>query len=101
MIKVIIERHIKEGQDVSPLLREIRAAAMMHYPGFVSGKTLVNMEDSSIILVICNWEKVEDWERWAMSDTRAKLYQKIKPYLVEKPKVRKFKIMATEHEAAT
>ena len=51
MFKVIIERQVREGEDISPLLRELRAAAM-HYPGYVSGETLVSTQDSSIIITI-------------------------------------------------
>ena len=95
MIKVIIERHVRGGEDLSPRLRELRAAAM-HYPGYVSGETLVSTEDSSIIITISTWQSPEDWKRWEASDTRVKLYQQIQSILVEKPKVRTYRIMATE-----
>ncbi len=44
MIKVIIERQVKKGEDISLLLLELRAAAMCH-PGYVSGETLLSTED--------------------------------------------------------
>ena len=48
MIKVIIERQEKKEKNdaLSPLLLELRAAAV-HSPGYVSGETLINTEDSS------------------------------------------------------
>lgn len=97
MIRVMIERHAKSGDDLSALLVELRVAAIKHYPGYVGGETLVNTEDSSNIIVISTWRSIEDWERWATSETRARLYQQIERLLQEKPKVRTFRIMATEH----
>lgn len=96
MIRVMIERHAKAGEDLSTLLVELRVAAITHYPGYVGGETLVNTEDSSNIIVISTWRSIEDWKRWATSETRAKLYQQIEPLLQEKPNVRTFRIMATE-----
>lgn len=96
MIRVMIERHAKTGEDLSAPLVELRVAAIVHYPGYFGGETLVNTGDSSDIVVISTWRSIEDWERWAASDTRAKLYQRIEPLLQEKPKVRVFQIMATE-----
>ena len=95
MIRVIIERHVKEGESLSPRLRELRAAAM-HQPGYVTGETLVSTEDKSIVTVISTWHSLEDWKAWEISETRARLYQQIEPLLVEKPKVRTYQIMATE-----
>jgi len=38
MVRIVIERHLKEGKkgDLMSLLRELRAAAM-HQPGYVTG----------------------------------------------------------------
>ncbi len=94
MIKVIIERHLKKGEDISPLLHELRAAAMRH-PGYVTGESLVNTEDSSIITVISTWRSLEDWKGWQTSQTRARLYQQLEPLVVEKPEIRTYRIMAT------
>ena len=97
MIKVIVERHTKEGDNLSSLLRELRAAAM-HQPGYVTGETLVSTEDKSIVAVISTWRSLEDWKAWETSETRARLYQQIEPLLAEKPKVRTYQIMATEEK---
>ena len=99
MIKAIIERHIKDEMSFSPLIRELRAAAI-HQPGYVTGETLVSTEDKSIIVVISTWRSLEDWEAWETSETRAKLYQKIEPLLLQKPQVRTYQILATEEKTA-
>jgi len=95
VIRVIIERHAKEREKLTHLLRQLRAAAMYH-PGYVSGQTLVSTEDSSIIVVISSWRSLEDWKAWETSETRARLYQQIEPFLIEKPKVRTYEVLATE-----
>ena len=97
MIKVIIERHAKAGQDLSPILKELKVAAIMHYRGYVTSETLVSTQDSSIVITVSVWQNLEDWERWATSETRAKLYQQIEPLLLEKPKVRTFRVLATDY----
>ena len=86
MIKVIIERHAKNGERPLPLLRELRAAAM-HQPGYISGETLVNTEDSSNIVVISTWQNLKDWKAWEASEARAKIDRQMESLLVEKPKV--------------
>ncbi len=95
MIRVIIERHAREAENVPPLLRELRTAAVNH-PGYVSGETLVSTEDSSVIVVIGTWQNLEDWQAWEKSPTRARLYQQIEPLLREKPKISTYRIAATE-----
>ena len=95
MIRAIIERHLKDEESLTPLLWELRAAAM-HWPGYVSGETLVSTEDKSIIIVISAWRSLEDWKVWEISEMRARLYQQIEPLLVEKPKVSTYEILAAE-----
>ena len=98
MIKVIIERQVKKGEDIALLLLEFRAAAM-RYPGYVTGETLLSTEDSFNLVTISTWETLEDWKAWETSETRAKLYQQAEPILVGKPKVKTYGIMSTEKRA--
>ena len=96
MIRIMIDRKARVGEDLSVLLVELRVAAITHFPGYVGGETLVNTEDRSNIVVLSTWRSTDDWERWANSETRTKLYERIEPLLQEKPTVRIFEIMATE-----
>lgn len=97
MIRVMIERKVKEEEDLSALLVEIRVAAITHFQGYIGGETLVNLEDRSNIVVLSTWRGIDDWEQWANSKTRASLYEQIEPRLKEKPEVRIFEVMGTEH----
>ena len=99
MVRIVIERHLKEGRrgDLMPLLREIRTVAM-HQPGYVTGETLASTQDPSIISVLSTWRSLEDWKAWEKSEPRIKLYKRIEPLLVEKPKVSIYQVMAAEEK---
>lgn len=97
MIRVMIERKAKADEALSSLLVELRVAAITHFPGYIGGETLVNTKDRADIVVLSTWQNIKDWERWASSETRVKLYERIEPLLKEKPGVRVFEVMATEH----
>jgi len=99
MVRIVIERHLKEGKkgDLLPLLRELRAVAM-HQSGYVTGETLSSAGDPSIISVLSTWRSLEDWKAWEKSEPRIKLYKKIESLLVEKPKVTIYQVMATEEK---
>ena len=99
MVRIVVERHLKEGKkgDLMPLLRELRAAAL-HHPGYVTGETLASTEDPSIILVLSTWRSPEDWKAWEKSESRIKIYEKIEPLLVEKPRVSIYQVAATEEK---
>lgn len=97
MIRVIIERHLKEGKkgELIHLLRELRTSAI-HQPGYISGETLASIEDASIVSVLSTWQSLSDWKNWQESETRAKLEKQIEPLLTERPKVSVYQVMATE-----
>jgi heme-degrading monooxygenase HmoA len=99
MVRVIIQRHLKEGKkgDLLPLLRALRTAAMNH-AGYIHGESLVSTEDPSIISVLSTWRSLEDWQVWEKSEQRVKLYREIEPLLVEKPRVSVYRVMATEEK---
>ncbi len=99
MIKVIIERKVKKGEDISRLLRELRATAI-HEPGYVTGETLVAANNKSDIVVVSTWQSFDHWKSWESSEARAKLYRRIEPLLAEKPKVRVYEVLATESKTA-
>ena len=97
MIRVIIERRLKEGkrEDLIPLLMKLRTEAI-HHPGYITGETLVSTEDPSVITVLSTWRSLDDWKAWEKSEVRVKLYWQIEPLLQEKAKISIYQIMATE-----
>ena len=97
MIRVIIERHPKEGKtgELMLRLRELRSAAI-HQPGYITGETMANTEDASDITVLSTWRSLEEWKAWEKSKQRISICQAVTPLLTEKSKVNTYLIMAPE-----
>jgi len=78
-ISVVIHRKVKQGwqaKELIPILLQMRALAM-YQPGYISGETLCDIDRPGECFVISRWESVEDWNRWAQSQQRAKIEGKI------------------------
>ncbi len=88
MIRVVVERKIKEGKkaEVLDLIRQIRGSALGQ-PGYISGETLVGYEDPSLCMVISNWEEPEHWGAWKNSAQRKAIDSKVEPMPVDEPRI--------------
>ena len=78
-IEVFIKRRVKQGehaQKLVPLILQMRTLAL-HQPGYISGKTLCDLEHPGDCLVISRWETVDDWNRWKQSKERTDIEIKI------------------------
>lgn len=82
MVRVILEHKAKDTEKLVDVIREVRNEAMKQR-GYITGETLVNIEDPSTVLVISTWEKLEDWNAWDTSETRVKMKKRINELLVE------------------
>ena len=71
LVKVLIRRKFKKGREkeVNALLNEFRAGAM-NRTGYVSGHTLVSVDDPQTLLVISTWQSLEEWQEWKDSSAR-------------------------------
>ena len=77
-VKVILHRRVpfeKESQ-VRPLLLELRTLAMAQ-PGYVSGETLMNVDDPEEVLVISTWTSIEKWNAWLNNPRRAAVQDRV------------------------
>jgi len=95
MIKVVIERRLKEGARIFNLLREGRAAAMKH-PGYITGETLLDTEDTSHILVISSWQSLRDWDDFRKSDVRVNIDKRLEPFLAGPPQFHTYRYLSYE-----
>ena len=77
-VKVIILRTVPEGAEehLKPLLQELRSRAMRQ-PGYISGETLVNIDNPREYLVLSSWQSVEDWNRWIADAQRAAVQKQV------------------------
>jgi len=69
--KILIRRRFKKGKtrEIFTLLKDFRAAAL-NQPGYISGETLIEHNDSQHMLVIGSWENLESWHSWKKSKKR-------------------------------
>jgi len=69
--KILIKRRFKEGtlKQVSALLNEFRSGAL-NQPGYISGETLVKVDDQHELLVIGTWRKMQNWKNWKNNPKR-------------------------------
>jgi heme-degrading monooxygenase HmoA len=62
---------------------EIRALATVQ-PGYISGTTMVNLENSVEMLIVSTWEDKDSWGVWYTSDIRKNYYKKLRMVLESK-----------------
>ncbi len=88
-IKILIERQFKEAPRASDvrILNDFRIRAMGQV-GYISGETLVDLEDEKKILVLSVWSRLEDWETWQKSKERKGLEEKLSQGLEKKPNIK-------------
>jgi heme-degrading monooxygenase HmoA len=70
-VKVIIKRRFREGKvkEVFALLRKFRSEAM-DQEGYITGETLIGLDDPQKVLVISTWQSIESWIKWKEDSVR-------------------------------
>ncbi len=99
-VKVIIERRFLPGQERRALeiLRSMRARCLEE-PGYISGETLRDSEDSQSVVVISAWFGLMDWKRWQASEERRAFETKMRPLLASPERVRVLLEGLSEHHS--
>lgn len=77
-VKVIIVRRVPPEKilQLKPLVVELRSRAMAQ-PGYISGETLLSVDDASECLVISTWSSLESWNTWLADERRRAVQQKV------------------------
>jgi len=78
-IEVMIKRKVKQGpqaRKLVPLILQLRVLAT-YQPGYVSGRTLYNLENPENCLVVSEWQSLDQWYSWMKSEKRAEIQNKI------------------------
>lgn len=90
-IKVVHQRKIRaeNKEELGTLLAKLRTAAVSQ-TGYLSGETLVALDDQDSHLVISNWQTLQDWRAWENNPERRVLIAQIDMLLVEPATVRVF-----------
>ena len=74
-IEVLIRRVAKPGINAKALLPhiiELRSHAVKQ-PGYISGETLFNLEQTGECLVVSRWTTLEHWQAWNRTSRRMEL----------------------------
>ena len=74
-IEVLIRRVTKLGVNAKALLPhivELRSHAVRQ-PGYISGETLFNLEQTDECLVISRWTTLEQWQAWNRTSRRIEI----------------------------
>ena len=84
MVRVIIERRIREGHDLEfwEKAAQLRAAALPR-PGYVSGETWVDEADPLRCFVIGTWLSMDAWDGWREDPQRKAIVREMEALLAE------------------
>jgi heme oxygenase (mycobilin-producing) len=82
MVRVMIKRRVKAGEvpKVEEALKDLRAAAL-YQRGYITGETLVRVDDPSTMLVISTWDSLENWNAWHENERRVQLADLLRAHL--------------------
>ncbi len=88
MIRVIIERVIAETLEANyeEMAMEILQQSV-RAPGFISGESLKDIQNSRHRMVLCKWRSLVDWQQWQDSQARKNLMDKMNLILEKEEKV--------------
>jgi heme-degrading monooxygenase HmoA len=88
MIRVIIERYIKDGSfhDYLDLIRRARKQASSN-EGFIAGELLQEKSNPNHAVIISSWEDFKSWDEWQASSNRQSVLQQMRPLLERDEKV--------------
>jgi len=95
MIKVIVERQLKNGEDIGRLLTELDMIAVLQ-KGHIAGETLINVFNDREITIVSIWERLEDWKIWEISEERERIIRKIDPLLARKAQIKIYEVMSPD-----
>lgn len=87
-VTVLIDRTFKpQGiQKAYEVIVKLRSLATLE-PGYISGQTLVAVDDPNRLVVMGTWATVQQWEEWRDSELRSDQSAKLKSLSTSSEKV--------------
>jgi len=88
MIRIIIERFIADSleNNYEAAAKETLQKAVCT-PGFISGESLKDTQNSLHRYIVCSWRSVQDWQQWQLSDERKEMMGKLNLMLEKEEKI--------------
>jgi antibiotic biosynthesis monooxygenase (ABM) superfamily enzyme len=94
MVKVIIGYRVQKDADVQSVFQKLRSHAMT-YPGYIGSENLRSEQDRSVVAMVQNWDRMEDWKSWETSLIRGSILKDAARVLMEEPRVTVYRIVPT------
>jgi heme-degrading monooxygenase HmoA len=100
MIKVIEGYELKKDGDIQPVFLKLRSCALT-FPGYISAENIRsadntrNVQDTSIVALLYNWDRLGDWEAWKGSKLRQRILKEIEPLLASEPRITIYEVVPT------
>ncbi len=82
VVKIITQRTVvpdRQG-ELQLLLRQLRVKAM-NQPGYLTGETLISVDNPYTYIVISAWQSLEHWKAWESHPERREIQSKIESML--------------------
>ena len=92
MIKVMIGFNKRPNVDIQSTLQKLKSYAMT-FRGFSGIESLESEEGGSIVVLVFNWERLDDWNTWKASHARKQLLDETQALLFYEPKVTAYKVV--------
>lgn len=81
-VKIITQRTVSPDRqgDLQLVLRQLRMQAI-NQPGYITGETLISVDNPNTYVVISTWDSLEDWKAWESNPQRREIQSKIEALL--------------------
>ena len=88
MVKVVIERRCKQGEEIrlEGLLKDLRTSCMRNRC-YISGETLVRVDDPLTYITIGTWTRFEGWKTWQNCQERQEILQMVSVCIDDEPSI--------------
>ncbi|MFH0824199.1 MAG: antibiotic biosynthesis monooxygenase [Pseudomonadota bacterium] len=90
-VKVLISRRFKGGklEEAQKLLMEMRSVATLQ-PGYISGQTLIGVDNPDKVVVVSTWTGKKPWLEWLTCERRKELSGRLAEFLEDSETVETF-----------
>lgn len=81
-VKIITQRTVTPDRqaEMQLLLRQLRMKAI-NQPGYLTGETLISVDNPNTYIVVSTWHSLEDWKVWEANPERRDIQAKIERLL--------------------
>jgi quinol monooxygenase YgiN len=93
MIKVLVERELKHGEDIGRLLLVLHMIAVQQ-KGHISNETWIDVGNSHSVTILSTWQELENWKAWESSVDRANILEQIEPLLANPTQITVYNMMS-------